>query len=288
MATLSWRAQRPGELVLRAWLGVTFAYAGVQKLTDPGFFTKGSITYIGTQLHGFAHGSPIAPLLDLAGHAPAVTGAAVAFTEILVGVATLAGVAPATAATVGLLLSLSLWLSASWHVHPYFLGSDSIYAVAWLAYLVSLPAVRARIASLRGGEQARPARPARTLDDQRRQVIRGGAVAAGGLLLGGVAATVGTSRKKTTPGTQAGTRPTGVAPASGGTAPSSAASGATNAGGEPVIAQLSALAGNGSVDFTSPSVGPSVVVELADGTPVAFSRTCTHAGAPRATTRAAA
>ena len=43
---------------LRLFLGVTFVYAGIQKLTDPGFLHPGAPTYIGTQLHGFAAGTP--------------------------------------------------------------------------------------------------------------------------------------------------------------------------------------------------------------------------------------
>ena len=43
---------------LRLFLGVTFVYAGIQKLTDPGFLHPGAATYIGTQLHGFAAGTP--------------------------------------------------------------------------------------------------------------------------------------------------------------------------------------------------------------------------------------
>ena len=45
-------------LPLRLFLGVTFVYAGWQKLSDPGFLTPGSATYIGTQLHAFASGTP--------------------------------------------------------------------------------------------------------------------------------------------------------------------------------------------------------------------------------------
>ena len=41
-------------LPVRLFLGVTFVYAGYQKLSDPGFLTPGSATYIGTQLHAFA------------------------------------------------------------------------------------------------------------------------------------------------------------------------------------------------------------------------------------------
>jgi uncharacterized membrane protein YphA (DoxX/SURF4 family) len=42
--------------ILRAFLGVTFLYAGIQKFMDPGFLHAGSQTYIGTQLRGFAAG----------------------------------------------------------------------------------------------------------------------------------------------------------------------------------------------------------------------------------------
>ena len=45
-------------LPVRLFLGVTFVYAGYQKLSDPGFLTPGSATYIGTQLHAFATGTP--------------------------------------------------------------------------------------------------------------------------------------------------------------------------------------------------------------------------------------
>ena len=43
---------------LRPFLGVTFVYAGIQKLSDPGFLHPGAPTYIGTQLHGFAARTP--------------------------------------------------------------------------------------------------------------------------------------------------------------------------------------------------------------------------------------
>ena len=68
-ATAAHDAERPGVstrpptagaalLPLRLFLGVTFVYAGIQKLSDPGFLHPGSSTYIGTQLRGFAHGTP--------------------------------------------------------------------------------------------------------------------------------------------------------------------------------------------------------------------------------------
>jgi len=43
---------------VRLFLGVTFVYGGIQKLSDPGFLRAGAPTYIGTQLRGFANGTP--------------------------------------------------------------------------------------------------------------------------------------------------------------------------------------------------------------------------------------
>ena len=43
---------------VRLFLGVTFVYGGIQKLSDPGFLHPGAPTYIGTQLRGFAHATP--------------------------------------------------------------------------------------------------------------------------------------------------------------------------------------------------------------------------------------
>ncbi len=51
-------------LPLRLFLGATFAYAGVQKLSDAGFLHAGADTYIGDQLEGFAQGTPGGPLLE--------------------------------------------------------------------------------------------------------------------------------------------------------------------------------------------------------------------------------
>ena len=131
----SWEAMPWSMRILRAFLGGTFVFAGVQKFLDPNFLHAGSGTYIGTQLQGFAHGTPVAPLMNLLAKFPMVTGVGIAITEIAVGLGTLLGVGLMAAAAVGLLINLTLWLSATWHIHPYFLGSDSIYAVAWLALL---------------------------------------------------------------------------------------------------------------------------------------------------------
>jgi thiosulfate dehydrogenase (quinone) large subunit len=124
-------------LPLRLFLGATFAYAGVQKLSDAGFLRQGSPTYIGTQLEGFASDTPGGWLLDtFAAPWPVAAGIAVAVVEIAIGVAVLAGRWVRLAAACGLGLSLLLFLTASWHTTPYFLGSDIVFAFAWLPFVL--------------------------------------------------------------------------------------------------------------------------------------------------------
>jgi thiosulfate dehydrogenase [quinone] large subunit len=54
-------------------------------------------------------------------------------TEFAIGIATLTGVALQLASLGGFLISITLWLTATWTVRPYFLGSDTAYAILWLA-----------------------------------------------------------------------------------------------------------------------------------------------------------
>src|SRR6476659_6749893 len=112
-----WRSQPIALCVLRAFLGVTCVYAGVQKFADPNFLHAGTPDYIGSQLQSFANGSPIGPLLRVLAHAPWLTGVGIALLEIAVGLGTLLGVARFAAAIAGFLISLMLFLSATWRVH---------------------------------------------------------------------------------------------------------------------------------------------------------------------------
>src|SRR5919198_4438763 len=125
-------------LPLRLFLGGTFVYAGVQKLSDPGFLTKGAPTYIGSQLEAFANGTPGGPLLHaLAIPIPEVAGVGVALFEILVGLLALLGLLTRAAALAGLALSTLLFLTASWKTRPYFLGPDLVFAAAWLPFVLT-------------------------------------------------------------------------------------------------------------------------------------------------------
>ena len=125
-------------LPLRIFLGVTFVYAGIQKLSDPGFLHPGAATYIGTQLHGFANGTPGGFLLNTFAipHAE-LAGVGVALLEIAVGLLVLVGLFTRAAAAVGLALNLVLFLTASWKTSPYFLGPDIVFVFAWLPFVLA-------------------------------------------------------------------------------------------------------------------------------------------------------
>jgi thiosulfate dehydrogenase [quinone] large subunit len=125
-------------LPLRLFLGGTFVYAGVQKLTDPGFLSEGAPTYIGSQLEAFADGTPGGFLLRaLALPIPEVAGVGVALFEIAVGLLAVFGLLTRVAAFAGLGLSTLLFLTASWKTRPYFLGPDLVFAFAWLPFALA-------------------------------------------------------------------------------------------------------------------------------------------------------
>ena len=124
-------------LPLRLFMAVTFFYAGIQKLTDPGYFNPNAPTYIGSQMAAFATSSPIGFLFQwFAIPIANQVGWAVIIVEIGIGVLTFIGLFTRFAAIIGAMLSLTLFLSATWDVQPYFLGSDSIYAVAWITLAI--------------------------------------------------------------------------------------------------------------------------------------------------------
>ncbi len=123
----TWRRQSTGTRVLRLMLGATWLYGGLQKASDPQFFNKASTGYIGVQITGFAKTSPLSPILKhMISHA-ALAGWMILLGEIAIGLAVLSGTALQLAIIAGAGVSTVLWLSVTWHVHPYFLGSDTAY-----------------------------------------------------------------------------------------------------------------------------------------------------------------
>ena len=134
----SWRNQLWPLRVMRLWLGATWIYAGWDKASDPGFLTSGSPTFIGSQLAAYAQNSPIDFLLNKILDHPTQVGIFVMVAEFAIGFATLLWIAPTWAAFGGFVMSIALWLSSSWNVQPYFMASDSAYAILWLTYFLFL------------------------------------------------------------------------------------------------------------------------------------------------------
>ncbi len=127
-------------LPLRLFLGITFVYAGIQKITDPQFFQTSASGYIGRQISRFALGSPIHGLLtSLAEPHAKFFGILIIFGEIAIGLGTLFGFLFRPAAFFGTLLSILFFLSASWHVYPYFYGADIVFTFAWLTLMLNGP-----------------------------------------------------------------------------------------------------------------------------------------------------
>ncbi|MFE7751481.1 DoxX family protein [Streptomyces sp. NPDC057428] len=129
------RARRYALLPLRIFLGVTFVYAGLDKLTDSAFLSASGTGSIGATLDAVRGSAAIPGLVDLALKSPEGFGYAIAIGELLVGLGTLVGLWSRLAALGGALISLSLWLTVSWQTEPYYYGNDLVYLVAWLPLL---------------------------------------------------------------------------------------------------------------------------------------------------------
>jgi thiosulfate dehydrogenase [quinone] large subunit len=297
-------ALRPGAalLPLRLFLGVTFIYAGVQKLTDPGFLHQGAPTYIGSQLHGFANGTPGGFLLRaLAIPHPALAGVGVAIFEIVVGLMVATGLMTRWAAAGGMALNLVFFLTASWHTTPYFLGSDIVFVFAWLPFVLSGAAGQPAFdnmlerppESLTRRTRLNPSRPmgdpVAEAKMTRRVLI--GEMATAGLIVAGISALV--KGPYTGPVAKAGTLAGGGSGGGGGSAAGGGTEGSANAasrGGSSApgssLPQGAVRLGPGkrlpkgaAATYADPESGsPDILIRQSDGSLKAFSAVCTHAG----------
>jgi thiosulfate dehydrogenase [quinone] large subunit len=293
---------------VRLFLGLTFIYGGVQKLSDPGFLHPGAPTYIGTQLRGFAHGAPGGFLLRaFAIPHPGLAGVGVALVEIAIGLLVTTGVLTRPAAAVGLALNLLLFLTNSWHAYPYFLGSDIVFVFAWLPFTLvgaarqpSLEAALKRIALERAGR----GRATAATGDRRPPSLRGplpgepeltrrgligaglslvaaatGAIAGLSVLLRGSyrpARTLGAAKPRPTP-TAAQTSTSSAAQTSSAVQASRPARGLPS--GAVRLGAASQLPAGQGATYRDPGDGqPDLVIREANGSLVAHSAVCTHAG----------
>lgn len=126
---------------LRLFLGVTFVYAGMQKLTDPQYFNPAAHGYVGRQIAAFATGSPLHEfLMNVTVPHAVLFGGLAAYGELAIGLGVLSGLALRIASLFGFLINLTFFLSADWHVFPYFYGSDIVFLFCWLTLLIAGPA----------------------------------------------------------------------------------------------------------------------------------------------------
>src|SRR3954451_20225292 len=120
-APMDWRrAVVPAAalLALRVFFGVTFVYAGLDKLLDPGFFNPESGNSIQAQFQIFERVSPLAPLVHAVAPLAPTLGVLIALGEIAVGLGALSGLAYRLAALGGAAISALFFLTASWTTHP--------------------------------------------------------------------------------------------------------------------------------------------------------------------------
>ncbi|MET8563588.1 DoxX family protein [Streptomyces flaveolus] len=135
----TWRdtASRYALLPLRVFLGITFVYAGLDKLTDSAFMKSGGAGSIGDTMRAARDSAAIPALVDLALKSPVGFGYAIALGELAVGIGILLGLFGRLAALGGALISLSLWLTVSWATTPYYYGNDLAYLMAWLPLVLA-------------------------------------------------------------------------------------------------------------------------------------------------------
>ncbi len=308
------RTLRPGAALfpLRLFLGLTFVYAGVQKLSDPAFLHAGSPTYIGTQLEGFARATPGGFLLHtFALPHPELAGVGVAIFEIVVGLLVTAGLMTRPAAAAGLGLNFVFFLTASWHTSPYFLGSDIVFVFAWLPFVLSgatgQPALDNMLEhppeSLMRRTRLHPPDPGEAYADTpgdtsmtRRALVA--EVAAFGLGIAGIAALLKgpytgptvTSRAlgggKSSAGGGSGASGAGAGAPTASTSNPSSAAGGPGPGAARGLPSGAVKLGPGrrlpkgqAATYADPTEGsPDILIRDSEGGLKAFSAVCTHAG----------
>lgn len=286
---------------LRIFLGITFVYAGIQKLSDPGFLHPGAPTYIGTQLHGFASSTPGGFILRaFAIPHPTLAGVGVAITEILIGLLVTAGLFTRLAAACGLALNFLLFLTASWHTYPYFLGPDLVFSFAWLPFVLAGARGQPALDNVASRPSAAVARPeqlgpvetgAETVSTSTRRVLlaefAGMAVAIAGVSALAKGSYSGPRSLVKGPSSGSGRSPAGGA--KGAVSPSGrggAASGSSSASRTPAVPSGAVKLGPSSrlgkgqaTTYTDPTEGsPDILIRGSDGSLKSFSAVCTHAG----------
>ena len=272
-------------LPLRAFLGFTFCFAGLQKLANPGFFQASNPGSIQAQLAGAVRRSPIHALVSPLTHVAVPLGLLIAVAELAIGIGTLLGLWQRLAAAGGVALSLLLFLTVSFHSSPYYTGADIVFVFAWTPLLLAGagPLLSADAAIAARARARRGSRQLSAVEASRREVVLKGTVtamaAAGGLVLGGVVAGLGRLAGSTKNSNSGTTLP---APPSSASAPQAGPTAGGSGGSHPAgtaIGPAKDVPVGGAASFSDPRTGdPSIVIQAKAGKFVAFDAVCPHAG----------
>jgi thiosulfate dehydrogenase [quinone] large subunit len=290
-------ASARGLLLVRLFFGITFVYAGLDKLLDADFFNPSAPTSIQAQFAIFERLSPLAPLVKLVEPLAIPLGVLIALGEIGAGLGALTALSFRLAALGGAGLSLMFYLTASWSTQPYYLGPDLPYAVGWLALAVAghgglwIPRWRFTrappvIAAAPPPGAVAPVETAVSDRLSRRQIIEFGALAGLTLIVGSLAGSLRLllpERFAVTPTPTP--RPT-ASPLPSSTAPVASGSAAPSVVGGIPVATIADVSQQGFLDIQVPISAPAalfpgdpaVIIKLGDGSFVCFDAICTHEG----------
>ena len=250
-------------VVLRFFLGGTMLYAGIDKtVLDPRFLQADGIGSIGETLRYFVtSGGPLAGLVEaVALPQPVLIGASMAGAQLLVGASLLTGSWVRYGALLGAGISLTLALTSTWGVSPYYYGNDLPYLVGFLA-----------LAALGDGGALRLGAPApRGHNPERRAALVSGTGIAAGIV-----ALLLLDRSRAVSVITGGGTPT-PSPTPGASATPTATPSASAPSAGTVISGAPSLAAGQALNF---SAGGTEAVLVKDGSTYrAFERACTHQG----------
>jgi thiosulfate dehydrogenase [quinone] large subunit len=264
-------------LPLRAFLGFTFLYAGLSKIGNRSFLDKSDPSSMYSTLVAVKAQSPIGGLLSPVEHHSLAFGLLMALGETAVGVGILAGLFTRIAASGGMVLSLSLFLTVSWGATPWYTGADIVYVFAFTALLLGGAGPLSADGWLASARSLPSGGGDLVAEDKTRRVLLGGLAGLAGLVAVGTAALFRGS--KAHPAVAADDPRTASPSGSVSTTSGAQVSGrASAAGGKPIIA-ASAVPVGGAKQTKDPLTGDAIyVLQLEAGQFTALDTRCPHQG----------